>query len=331
MIIACEKCKSTFQLDESLLRDEGSKVRCSLCRHVFTVYPETVSSVDAAASYDDVDEELQETVALDSPPALDDREETDFDTAFEAVMEKESVPEAPLDYLRDEGDVISSESSSGMDALGGIGDEITEQGPDLAGVTDTESGEKTVKLPSAQEKPRRSGRLFIFLLILLILIAAGVAVFFFKPSLIPESLHFLNPGTKQEITDLGVSRLNFKAVSGSFVESKTGGKLFIIKGMITNNYPRTRSYIFIKGALLDDQGKVVERKASYAGNSFTESELQDLSMGQIDEALKNKSGKDNMNVDVQPGGSIPIMIVFDGLPENLSEFTVEAVSSAPGK
>ena len=330
MIIACEKCKSTFQLEESLLRDKGSKVRCSLCRHVFTVYPTTSSSIEEAAPFGDVDEAMQETVALDSPPSLDDQEETDFDTAFEAALEKESIPATSFNDLPDEGDEISFGSSEGTDALGGIGADITEEGPDLAGLTDTEVGEKTVKFSSDQEKPHRKRRLVPFLLILLILVAAGVAIFFFKPSLIPESLHFLKPATKLEITDLGVSRLDFKAVSGSFVESKTAGKLFVIKGMITNNYPRTRSHIFIKGSLLDDQGKVVKRKVSYAGNSFTESELQDMSMGQIDEALKNKSAKDNMNVDVQPGGSIPIMVVFDGLPDHLSEFTVEAVSSAPG-
>jgi hypothetical protein len=36
-------------------------------------------------------------------------------------------------------------------------------------------------------------------------------------------------------------------------------------------------------------------------------------------------------VNVKPHASVPFMIVFEELPENLSEFTVEAVGSAPGQ
>ena len=39
MIIECEKCHGKFNLDESLLKETGSKVRCSSCKHVFTVFP----------------------------------------------------------------------------------------------------------------------------------------------------------------------------------------------------------------------------------------------------------------------------------------------------
>lgn len=339
MIIACEKCEAKFQLDESLLRDEGSKVRCSLCKHVFTAYPAGASSIEEIDAYEDVDEALQETVALDSPPALEESEAastepedgTDFDRAFERAMEKESIPGPSSDDIPLEADGVSLNYSDGLNGTGDLAAEIPEEEPVPAGPEGAEDGKEDSETASKKAKPRRSRLLVKILLILFVLIAGGVAIFFFKPEWIPDSLHFLKPVTKQEVTDLGVSRLNFKAVSGSFVESKEAGQLFIIKGMITNNYPRTRSHIFIKGSLLDDQGKVVKRKTSYAGNAFTEKELQEMSMAQIDEAMKNKSGKGDMNVDVQPGSSIPIMIVFESLPENLSEFTVEAVSSAPGK
>lgn len=39
MIITCENCSTRFTLDESLLSSEGSKVRCSQCRHVFLAFP----------------------------------------------------------------------------------------------------------------------------------------------------------------------------------------------------------------------------------------------------------------------------------------------------
>ncbi len=339
MIIACEKCGSKFKLDESLLTDEGSKVRCSLCKHVFTAYPTGAWPIEETGTYEDVDETLQETVALDSPPALQGSEATskgsdegtDFDAAFERAIEKESISESYGEELPDENDLAFRDEAEGRDGAGKLGSGNFEGDQVTAGPAEAEDGEKGIEPSSEKEKPRRFGLLLKILLILFVLVAACVAIFFFKPEMIPDAFHFLKPVTKQEVMDLGVSRLNFKAVSGSFVESKEAGQLFIIKGMISNDYPRTRSHIFIQGSLLDDQGTVVKRKTSYAGNALTEKELQEMPMTKIDEALENKSGKGNMNVDIQPGKAIPIMIVFDDLPDNLSEFTVEAVSSSAGQ
>lgn len=39
MIITCDECATSFRLDESLLKPQGSKVRCSMCRHVFKAFP----------------------------------------------------------------------------------------------------------------------------------------------------------------------------------------------------------------------------------------------------------------------------------------------------
>ena len=39
MVIRCESCQTEFNLDASLLKKEGAKVRCSRCRHVFKAYP----------------------------------------------------------------------------------------------------------------------------------------------------------------------------------------------------------------------------------------------------------------------------------------------------
>lgn len=40
MIIQCEQCRTKFRLDDSKIRENGVKVRCAKCRHVFTVLKE---------------------------------------------------------------------------------------------------------------------------------------------------------------------------------------------------------------------------------------------------------------------------------------------------
>ena len=39
MEIPCEACQSIFQLDNRLIKADGTKVRCSKCQHVFKFHP----------------------------------------------------------------------------------------------------------------------------------------------------------------------------------------------------------------------------------------------------------------------------------------------------
>ena len=39
MIITCGECNTSFNLDESFIKPSGSKVRCSVCKNIFTANP----------------------------------------------------------------------------------------------------------------------------------------------------------------------------------------------------------------------------------------------------------------------------------------------------
>jgi|GEM_PF-2433189 len=39
MIIKCEKCQTSFRLPDEKIKPEGTKVRCSRCKNIFTVFP----------------------------------------------------------------------------------------------------------------------------------------------------------------------------------------------------------------------------------------------------------------------------------------------------
>lgn len=40
MIIQCEKCLTRFNLDEALLQEKGTRVKCTVCSNIFTAYPD---------------------------------------------------------------------------------------------------------------------------------------------------------------------------------------------------------------------------------------------------------------------------------------------------
>ena len=39
MIITCKECNSSFNVDDGLIKETGSKVRCSKCETIFLAYP----------------------------------------------------------------------------------------------------------------------------------------------------------------------------------------------------------------------------------------------------------------------------------------------------
>jgi predicted Zn finger-like uncharacterized protein len=331
MIIECEECKSKFNIDEGLLRDEGSKVRCSLCKHVFEVYPPGLGP------------QGEEVL-----PEVEDLEKT---STMEAKLQLEDnvVVERLKDLGHEDHEEVKTQSlESALDRTPrqGIGKVVVEKGlgrvsrVERAAVPEKMQAEiprrpEKARKPSKAKKAGRSPVLPIILIVILLLLGGSTAIYLFAPQYIPgyvaEALPFLKGAAKIDTKDPGFRRLSFKAITGAFVQSNNAGMLFVIRGMVVNNYSNSRSFILIKGSLLDDKGKVVKTKLAYAANLFAENEVKELPLDQINQALRNRSGKGNTNVNVKPQDAIPFMVIFEELPDNLSEFTVEAVSSSPGQ
>jgi hypothetical protein len=199
-----------------------------------------------------------------------------------------------------------------------------------------EGDAKEVYPDSKHEKKRPSvlWRVFRFLLLfILVLVLAVVALYYWNPELTKEYIEKYVPVTffepAEETPDAGISRLVFSGVSGSFVESGTAGKLFVIRGNVKNEFPGGRSFIQLRGRILDENEEVVLERTVYAGNPIDDDRLKVMSTEEIAVEMNNRDGIDGLNVNVPSGSSIPFAIVFEDLPENVVEFTVEAVSSEP--
>ncbi len=306
MIVKCEECGSRFRLDEDILKEEGSRVRCSVCKNVFTVFPPE-SGPGEGNALDDARlsaTEEAETKDLSGTPEVqrklfsDKAADNGFDKLFEDALE-EGVPEGEGLETEETGDISATEYGA----------------PDLSQAGKWE-----------KHGPRV---LLITLIVILAFIAGALIVFFLAPDILPDSLSSLKPVKKEEISDAGIRRFAFQDVSGSFLHNTPSGQLYIIKGEIINNNPKSRSYLLLKGTILDEKGEAVTQKLIYAGNIFSEKQLREMSMEEIDKGLKNRSGQENINVKVKPGGSVPFMVVFENLPDNVVEFEVEAVNSSP--
>ncbi len=98
MIITCKACNASFNLNESLLKPEGSKVRCSKCKEVFIAYPpappEEVKKPDEMLSDLESEQETEDS----ETGQLDDSEFGELDLPdLEKLFAKEEVPEEQAD------------------------------------------------------------------------------------------------------------------------------------------------------------------------------------------------------------------------------------------
>jgi predicted Zn finger-like uncharacterized protein len=348
MIIECEKCHAKFNLDENLLKETGSKTRCSICKHVFIAFPPKEEPAikefpterievpglippEETPKEKDVLQDVDNTIITEAVEGIGQVEEEEglgaisFEDIFQLdsgfSQEEEAEAEADIDKAMDRAAKVEEKILAKEE--GERGEEIQE--------------EKTLAKPQPIIKKRRRSAVWItILLIVLILVGAAAALYVFKPDLIFEYFpSFKKPLSKEQVFDMGNKRLAINRdpadLKGSFVDSEKAGKLFIVKGSITNNYPDKRSFIRVRSNILDSKGKVVKSKIVYAGNLISDKEILSLSMVEINNRLINKFIKNKVNTNISPNASIPFMIVFGDLPEDISEFTVEAISSMPAK
>ena len=135
------------------------------------------------------------------------------------------------------------------------------------------------------------------------------------------------PKAGQEEPDYGNAKIKLEGVTGRFADSAQAGQVFVVEGSVKNDYPEPISYIRLKGFLHTKVKRNAVEKIAYAGNILTEAELANFSGEMMDAAVLHKAGSGNANLNVPPDESVKFMIVFYNLPKNLTEYTVEVVSS----
>lgn len=125
-----------------------------------------------------------------------------------------------------------------------------------------------------------------------------------------------------------ISKFSFSETIGYYTYSTAAGHLFIVQGKVNNNYNESRTLILIEATILNDRGKKLGMKTVYAGKTLTEGEINEMSRSILNDVLdiRFRMGKEDFNVE--PGGTIPFMIVFKSPVDKVNKFIVKPVSSS---
>lgn len=129
MIITCENCSTSFNLDEKFLKPSGSKVRCSKCKHIFTAFPATVTEEKQMPS--------EESPAGEPAPAAGLSTGPEKDVASDAALAGEASEDLGLERE------LEAEPETGWDAAA--------EDPDLSTPDEEKTGTAEIDAFGADE------------------------------------------------------------------------------------------------------------------------------------------------------------------------------------
>ncbi len=313
------------------------------------------AATDVAADELDLD--------LDLEGGLDEATADELDLDFEGELQAEDIQdisasvEDDLEFNLLESDEaalqegVADLESSEVARAGAVTDGLSETTDDFDTDEFTDTGglhgeaeliDDDVALPVAPRPKRSLLRPVLFFAVFLILVAAvlilpknlgikipflsDIEVPYISDVKIPYLYDKFNPGAKDVVGNLRITPLG-KSITYEFVDNPQTGTLFVIRGRIKNEYDHPRSYIRVTGKLFQKGNKLAKKATVFGGNLLTEKELASLKMSAINKRLQNRSGDKKANINIRTGGVVPFMVVFDKLPQNLDEYTIEVAGS----
>jgi len=242
---------------------------------------------------------------LDLETMLDEEEEAKFGDEKEISLETVDEQEAPEE----------TEYAPETAAAAAVTGEAVEEFPEE---TEPEPVAPVSEPTFARTRKSRVKPVLITAIILIVLgaIAVGGYMFFF--------------GEKEPaVIDQG--NLQIEMIPNPdyrFVNNEAAGELLVVTGDVTNRYDQPRSFIQVKANLFNPAGQVIRSETAFAGNMIADPDLSSQTLENLNTQLANRRGDNDANVAVAPGQSVPFMVVFGNLPENMSEFNVEVTTSA---
>lgn len=383
MIVICDKCNTKYKLDDSIITEDGAKVRCSKCGNTFIVKrpraediqkiaqsPEQDSHVlsSQADIHSDLDKAINETISditgqQPEPPDAGNKPAKEFDNEFDwsALSEnkekllKEDIPKADLPTeepaalewtpgdLTKELEPANPESME-LKEMANKGDAVElPHNPTLLDYKEPEISTPTVEhvINESIKQSRFENisntllpiikKVIISFFAIIVLAVTGYYTYLYRTELLDFSRDAYLTASKYVASYKPVNiGVNISGSKGYFLKNVRGQQLFVIEGSVSNVTENPISFIKLTANISDNNNNIIASKSFYAANILTDDELRTLTSDQINSKINNEMGQSLKNFNIPPKTSIPFMVVFFDVPDNLTSFTVTPASVHAG-
>lgn len=324
MIVECPNCKTTYNLDESLIPEDGRQVKCTVCEHKFRVelpsatgvHDQDIEDLFGASEDEGGEGGSQFASALDGLNDDDDAPAPAAPAQAPAKAPAKGGYEIPEDLAS-----ATAEELDGAEAPAkGKG-----EGVSLDGGFSLDGG-KSKKKKKAGGGKKKGLVIGIAAGVLLLLAGAAAGLYFLKPGLIPG----LGGAPKAEeaakpMDQASVENITLDKIRQYYVDNEKVGRIFVVEGVAINDFDVPKELIAVEVGLFDASGQMVASKRQLAGNVLSLYNLQIQDWDKIESGLTNESGVAANNMFVQPKGEVPFMVAMAHTPESVSEFVVKVV------
>ena len=105
--------------------------------------------------------------------------------------------------------------------------------------------------------------------------------------------------------------------------TRQDGKLvYTVKGSVLNNSNVSVGMIQVEAQFRNASDEVVATSSAYCGNIFEDAEVTTGDIGKIQGDLQNELGQSLSNSGIQPGQSVPFLILLENPPTSINKVTV---------
>ena len=277
MILTCPSCGSRFQIPDGALGTAGRKVKCSACKHVwFQAAEATESEVSAPSVVDDAPPAIPPRPESDAEPSVDAKTGPDVaplpreDPPADEPALDEPSPEVPSLDERPSLVVATAAtdvqtSTSDADAAVADRSEVdqpsvgtpVEETSDSAPVDHTPDFDVSrVVGPDDADSRSSGGRVRALVLIVLLLVAAGAALYQWRADVLQAFPQTLPAYAALDLVGPPSSH-NLKLEDVVFeVIDENGDKVLIVSGRVVNAGPDLSLLPMLRAELLDQAGQV---------------------------------------------------------------------------
>lgn len=327
MNVTCPQCNTVYRLPDEKVRP-GAKLRCSVCRHIFTLPLEEKTDPPAELSLGG------EEKGRDMPRG------GGLELAGDRTEKRSSASEHHDEGGLSLGGPVRSSRSGGLDLAMDDGRESRSSRDYPAERHAPQGGLRLDGAGSAAsfgglDMPRKKSSVLPRLMSFLVCVALAAGC-----GWLWQSTHYLDglkglvaPYLGLEMGDPSdpvslVSELELRDVRQYQVKNEKVGNLVIIEGKVKNNFPAPRELIRLEAELYDANGNKLVAQQQLAGNSMSSFQLELLDKDELDKVLNNKLDIVEANTNVLPGNEVPFTVVFVNPPAEASDYKVRIAEAS---